>query len=155
MKMDKKALEEAEGALTGPTEKKNDRDFVLWKKVKPNEPFWESQWGNGRPGWHIECSAMIHSIFKTYPVDIHSGGMDLKFPHHDNEIAQSEAFYDCDNWVNYWLHTGPLQIENRKTGKEEKMSKSLGNFIPIREMLKLYSPKQIRFLFLLHQWNVL
>lgn len=83
-------LKEAEGSLTteGVTkDKKDDRDFALWKKTKPGEPAWDSPWGKGRPGWHIECSAMIHAIFNEYPIDIHSGGLDLKFPHHDNEIA--------------------------------------------------------------------
>ena len=139
--------------ITDKTEKKNERDFALWKKAKVNEPEWGSPWGKGRPGWHIECSAMAGAIFKDEPIDIHSGGLDLKFPHHDNEIAQSEAYYGCDCWIKYWFHTGPLTIENKKTGKEEKLSKSLGNFIPLREMLTIYSPRQIRMLFLLHQWD--
>ena len=85
----KELLLEAEGVLTGTNEeeKKNEKDFALWKKSKPGEPVWESTWGKGRPGWHIECSAMAASIFKQCPIDIHSGGVDLKFPHHDNEIA--------------------------------------------------------------------
>lgn len=91
-------LKEAEGVLTQENEgdKKNAQDFALWKKSKENEPFWESPWGQGRPGWHIECSAMCTALFKTYPIDIHAGGEDLKFPHHDNEIAQSEAYFGCD-----------------------------------------------------------
>ena len=84
---DSKLLAEGEGTLGDEKEKQNERDFALWKKAKQNEPSWESPWGKGRPGWHIECSAMAGAIFKDYPIDIHSGGIDLKFPHHDNEIA--------------------------------------------------------------------
>lgn len=93
-----KLLKEGEGVLAelAESEKKNPQDFALWKKSKENEPFWNSPWGEGRPGWHIECSAMSDAIFKKCPLDIHAGGEDLKFPHHDNEIAQSEAFFDCD-----------------------------------------------------------
>lgn len=100
---DEEKLKEGEGALTATDaalEKKDKKDFALWKKVKEGEPFWESDWGPGRPGWHIECSAMVHAIFNEFPIDVHSGGADLKFPHHDNEIAQSEAYYGCDNWIN-------------------------------------------------------
>jgi cysteinyl-tRNA synthetase len=92
---------------------------------------------------------MAGAIFKEYPIDIHSGGCDLKFPHHDNEIAQSEAFYNCDNWINHFWHTGHLHIAGKK------MSKSLKNFSTIKEILSVYSSKQIRFLFLIHQWNTL
>lgn len=91
-------LKEGEGVLAeenAETEKKNAQDFALWKKSKENEPSWTSPWGEGRPGWHIECSAMSNEIFKTCPIDIHAGGEDLKFPHHDNEIAQSEAYFGC------------------------------------------------------------
>ncbi len=120
-------------------EKNNPLDFALWKKVKPNEPYWESPWGNGRPGWHIECSAMsTKHLGKT--IDIHAGGNDLIFPHHENEIAQSE----CANhakFVNYWLHFGFLNIN------DEKMSKSLGNFFTARDILKTYSAESIRMLF--------
>ncbi|CAI2362349.1 unnamed protein product [Moneuplotes crassus] len=145
-----KLLEEGEGVLSNGElsgEKKSPQDFVLWKKSKENEPFWESKWGNGRPGWHIECSVMSHEVFQRYPIDIHAGGEDLKFPHHDNEIAQSEAHHGCDKWVNYWIHIGHLHID------KQKMSKSLKNFIKIKEFLKLYSSRQIRFLFLLQKWN--
>ena len=96
---DQEKLMEGEGVLTegAPvSEKRNPFDFSLWKKSKPGEPLWESPWGQGRPGWHIECSAMASDFFKECPIDIHSGGIDLRFPHHDNEIAQSEAYYDCD-----------------------------------------------------------
>lgn len=145
------ALAEGEGALTAenaPTEKTNPEDFALWKKAKEGEPRWQSPWGEGRPGWHIECSAMAASIFKEFPIDIHSGGVDLKFPHHDNEIAQSEAYYECDNWINNFWHTGHLHIDGLK------MSKSLKNFTTIKEMLQTYSARQVRFMFLLHSWHV-
>ncbi|CDW84464.1 cysteinyl-trna synthetase [Stylonychia lemnae] len=148
---DTEKLKEGEGVLTDAetTEKKNQFDFALWKKSKPGEPVWDSPWGQGRPGWHIECSAMAAEFFKEFPIDIHSGGIDLRFPHHDNEIAQSEAYYDCDNWINYFIHTGHLHIEGKK------MSKSLKNFITIRYILDQYSARQIRFLFLLHNWDSL
>ena len=120
-------------------EKENPLDFALWKKAKPNEPYWESPWGNGRPGWHIECSAMsTKHLGET--IDIHAGGSDLIFPHHENEIAQSE----CANhkkFVNYWIHFGFLNIN------DEKMSKSLGNFFTARDILKSYSAESIRLLF--------
>lgn len=102
-----KLLMEGEGVLADDKaegEKQNKQDFALWKKSKENEPHWTSPWGEGRPGWHIECSAMSHSIFQTYPIDIHAGGEDLKFPHHDNEIAQSEAFHECHQVsINYFI----------------------------------------------------
>lgn len=120
-------------------EKNNPLDFALWKKVKPNEPYWESPWGNGRPGWHIECSAMsTKHLGKT--IDIHAGGNDLIFPHHENEIAQSECA-NHSKFVNYWLHFGFLNIN------DEKMSKSLGNFFTARDILKTYSAESIRMLF--------
>ena len=143
-------LEEAEGALTeGNPDKRYQNDFALWKKVKEGEPSWDSPWGKGRPGWHIECSAMAAAIFKKYPIDIHTGGVDLKFPHHDNEIAQSEAYYNSDNWINYFWHTGHLHIDGKK------MSKSLKNFTTIKEILVDYNARQIRYMFLIHQWNKL
>ena len=145
-------IKEGEGALTAETvasEKINSQDFALWKKAKAAEPSWDSPWGKGRPGWHIECSAMAGAVFKEYPIDIHSGGIDLKFPHHDNEVAQSEAYYGCDNWVNHFWHTGHLHIAGKK------MSKSLKNFTTIKQMLETYTAKQIRFMFLLHQWNIM
>jgi cysteinyl-tRNA synthetase len=120
-------------------EKRNPLDFSLWKKAKPNEPYWESPWGKGRPGWHVECSAMsMKHLGKT--IDIHAGGNDLIFPHHENEIAQSEAC--CTNeFVKYWVHFGFLNIN------EEKMSKSLGNFFTTRDILKKYSANSIRHFF--------
>merc|ERR1711953_1351918 len=143
----KEALAEGEGSLApSGGEKRSDSDFALWKASKPGEPSWESPWGMGRPGWHIECSAMASDIMgKT--MDIHSGGVDLKFPHHDNEIAQSEAYFDSDDWVRYFLHTGHLTIAGCK------MSKSLKNFISIQEALEKNSSRQIRLAFLLHAWD--
>lgn len=126
--------------------KKNSFDFALWKASKPNEPSWKSPWGNGRPGWHIECSTMASNILGKV-LDIHSGGIDLRFPHHDNEVAQSEAFFDHGQWVNYFLHSGHLHIEGLK------MSKSLKNFITIKNMLSKYTSNQIRILFLLNKWD--
>jgi cysteinyl-tRNA synthetase len=120
--------------------KRNPMDFALWKGSKPGEPFWESPWGQGRPGWHIECSAMSEEFLgKTF--DFHGGGKDLVFPHHENEIAQSEAANGCQ-FVRYWLHNGFVNINN------EKMSKSLGNFFTIRTVLEQYNPETLRFFIL-------
>lgn len=127
-------------------EKQNNCDFALWKASKMGEPYWESPWGRGRPGWHIECSAMAsHVIGRS--IDIHSGGVDLQFPHHDNELAQAEAFYGCSQWVNYFIHSGHLAIEGLK------MSKSLKNFVTIREALQKYTARQLRFLFVNQLWD--
>jgi cysteinyl-tRNA synthetase len=116
--------------------KKNPLDFVLWKKSKEGEPFWESPWGKGRPGWHIECSAMSRKYLgETF--DIHGGGEDLVFPHHENEIAQSQAATGKP-LANYWMHNGFVKIN------AEKMSKSLGNIFPVREILKIYHPEVLR-----------
>ncbi|MEK6736920.1 MAG: cysteine--tRNA ligase [Pseudomonadota bacterium] len=120
--------------------KKDPLDFVLWKAAKPGEPYWESPWGNGRPGWHIECSAMSEQFLGEH-FDIHGGGQDLQFPHHENEIAQSEGAHDHP-FVNYWMHNGFVRIDS------EKMSKSLGNFFTVREVLKSYQPEVIRFFIL-------
>ncbi len=122
--------------------KRNPLDFALWKAAKPGEPAWDSPWGPGRPGWHIECSTL--SLKYLGPsFDIHAGGMDLIFPHHENEIAQSEAYLHCEKpFVRYWLHWGPVRL------KEQKMSKSTGVFVPIRELRQQYEPAVIR-LFLL------
>jgi cysteinyl-tRNA synthetase len=115
-------------------------DFVLWKASKPNEPSWDSPWGTGRPGWHIECSAMsTHCLGDHF--DIHGGGQDLQFPHHENEIAQSEGATG-KTFVNLWMHNGFVRID------EEKMSKSLNNFFTVREVLKQYKPEEIRFFIL-------
>jgi cysteinyl-tRNA synthetase len=118
--------------------KEDPRDFALWKAAKKGEVFWESPWGKGRPGWHIECSAMTKSCLGN-TFDIHGGGPDLPFPHHENEIAQSEAANGC-KFVNYWMHAGAVRVDG------DKMSKSLGNFFTIREVLKSYHPEVIRFL---------
>ena len=116
--------------------KKDPMDFVLWKMAKPNEPSWDSPWGRGRPGWHIECSAMSTCCLGNH-FDIHGGGMDLQFPHHENEIAQSEGATK-EKFVNYWMHNGFVRVD------EEKMSKSLDNFFTVREVLKTYRPEIIR-----------
>lgn len=132
------------GARVEVTDVKHDPlDFVLWKLAKPGEPEWDSPWGKGRPGWHIECSAMsMHLLGEHF--DIHAGGRDLIFPHHENEIAQSQAAIHNkaghNKFANVWIHGGFLQIE------KEKMSKSLGNFITIREVLKEHSPEVVRYL---------
>ncbi len=120
--------------------KHNPFDFVLWKKAKPGEPAWNSPWGRGRPGWHIECSAMSTCCLGNH-FDIHGGGMDLQFPHHENEIAQSEGATG-EKFVNVWMHNGFVRVN------EEKMSKSLGNFFTVREVLKQYRPEVIRFFIL-------
>ncbi len=120
--------------------KRNPMDFVLWKMAKANEPAWQSPWGLGRPGWHIECSAMSTCCLGNH-FDIHGGGMDLQFPHHENEIAQSEGATG-EKYVNLWMHNGFVRIN------EEKMSKSLGNFFTVREVLQRYRPEIIRFFIL-------
>ena len=120
--------------------KRDPMDFVLWKSAKPGEPSWDSPWGKGRPGWHIECSVMgAHHLGQQF--DIHGGGQDLQFPHHENEIAQSEAAHDC-TFVNYWMHNGFVRVD------DEKMSKSLGNFFTIRDVLKKYDAEVVRFFIL-------
>eukprot|EP00808_Paulinella_micropora_P026332 g18732.t1 len=140
-------MEEGEGSSTGPaSDKRSPSDFALWKSSKPGEPFWASPWGNGRPGWHIECSAMATDILGTN-MDIHAGGDDLKFPHHDNELAQSEAFSGEHQWVNHFWHVGRLSIEGLK------MSKSLKNFITIRKVLEHQSARNLRILFLQQRWD--
>ncbi|XP_010665537.1 cysteine--tRNA ligase, chloroplastic/mitochondrial isoform X3 [Beta vulgaris subsp. vulgaris] len=116
--------------------KRNPADFALWKSAKEGEPFWESPWGPGRPGWHIECSAMS-SVYLGYSFDIHGGGMDLMFPHHENEIVQSCAAC-CESNIRYWVHNGFVTINS------EKMSKSLGNFFTIRQVIELYHPLALR-----------
>jgi len=122
------------------TNKRDPMDFVLWKQAKDNEPFWESDYGKGRPGWHIECSAMSTEMLGNH-FDIHGGGQDLQFPHHENEIAQSECCTG-EKFVNYWMHNGFVRVN------EEKMSKSLGNFFTIRDVLKDYRAEEIRFFIL-------
>ncbi|MBN4063195.1 cysteine--tRNA ligase [Cardiobacterium sp. AH-315-I02] len=127
-------------------ERKHDPlDFVLWKAVKPGEPCWDSPWGKGRPGWHIECSAMSTCCLGNH-FDIHGGGQDLQFPHHENEIAQSEAATG-ETFVNLWMHNGFVRIN------DEKMSKSLNNFFTVREILKLYKGEEIRYFVLASQYR--
>ncbi|MDH3526388.1 MAG: cysteine--tRNA ligase [Gammaproteobacteria bacterium] len=129
------------GARVAVDEAKQDPlDFVLWKAAKPGEPSWKSPWGDGRPGWHIECSAMSTRCLGAH-FDIHGGGMDLKFPHHENEIAQSEAATG-EHFVNYWMHNGFVKVD------EEKMSKSLGNFFTVREILQRYRAEEVRYFIL-------
>ncbi len=123
--------------VEGGEEKESPMDFALWKASKPGEPSWESPWGQGRPGWHIECSAMSLKYLGD-TLDIHGGGQDLVFPHHENEIAQSESFTGIKPFVKYWMHNGLVQLG------EDKMSKSLGNLITIKEALERYSPDAIR-----------
>ncbi|XHF99958.1 hypothetical protein AWENTII_003437 [Aspergillus wentii] len=156
---DNKLLAEGEGSLASKTtDKRSKSDFALWKSSKPGEPSWSSSWGKGRPGWHIECSAMA-SARLGQQMDIHSGGIDLAFPHHDNELAQSEAYWahvhnhdhahSHDQWVNYFLHMGHLSIQG------SKMSKSLKNFTTVREALerKEWTPRSLRIVFLLGGWK--
>jgi cysteinyl-tRNA synthetase len=137
-----KTLDELKiGARVEVDEDKDDPlDFVLWKAAKPGEPQWDSSWGPGRPGWHIECSAMSTACLGSH-FDIHGGGMDLKFPHHENEIAQSEAATG-DKFVNTWMHVGFVRLN------QEKMSKSLGNFFTVREVLKKFEPEVVRYFIL-------
>jgi cysteinyl-tRNA synthetase len=122
------------------TSKQDPLDFVLWKRSKPDEPKWASPWGDGRPGWHIECSAMSGKLLGEH-FDIHGGGEDLQFPHHENEIAQSEGA-SGNKFVNYWMHNAFVRVD------EEKMSKSLGNFFTVRDVLKKYDPEVVRFFIL-------
>src|SRR6185369_6561577 len=125
--------------------KQDPLDFVLWKHSKPDEPKWPSVWGEGRPGWHIECSAMGCTLLGEH-FDIHGGGQDLQFPHHENEIAQSEGA-NGGKFVNYWMHNGFVRVDNAK------MSKSLGNFFTIRDILKVFDPEVVRFFILRAQYR--
>lgn len=142
LKLSKRNMDEMQaGARIAPGElKRNPMDFALWKAAKPGEPAWDSPWGKGRPGWHIECSAMSSALLgETF--DIHGGGRDLIFPHHENEIAQSEGA-SGKPFVKYWLHNGFVNVD------KEKMSKSLGNFFTIRDILQKYDPEVVRFFIL-------
>ncbi|XP_031413578.1 probable cysteine--tRNA ligase, mitochondrial isoform X3 [Meleagris gallopavo] len=121
------------------TDKRHGRDFALWKAAKPQELSWGSPWGKGRPGWHIECSTISSAVFGKQ-LDIHTGGIDLAFPHHENEIAQCEVYHQCEQWGNYFLHSGHLHVK----GSQEKMSKSLKNYITIKDFLKKFSSDQFR-----------
>ncbi len=134
------------GSRVDPGEEKEDpMDFVLWKSAKKDEPYWESPWGKGRPGWHIECSAMSEK-YLGIPFDIHGGGQDLSFPHHENEKAQSEAAFDKE-FARYWVHNGFVRVN------AEKMSKSLGNFVVIKDILRLYHGEVIRFFLLTNHYR--
>ncbi|NXI98359.1 SYCM protein, partial [Psophia crepitans] len=121
------------------TDKRHGKDFALWKAAKPQEVFWTSPWGKGRPGWHVECSTISSAVFGKQ-LDIHTGGIDLAFPHHENEIAQCEVYHQCEQWGNYFLHSGHLHVK----GSQEKMSKSLKNYITIKDFLKKSSSDQFR-----------
>ncbi|XP_063240086.1 cysteine--tRNA ligase, cytoplasmic isoform X2 [Bacillus rossius redtenbacheri] len=147
---DAKSLQDGEGDLCVSaerlSEKRSPNDFALWKSSKRGEPWWDSPWGRGRPGWHIECSVMASAVCGG-SLDIHTGGVDLKFPHHDNELAQAEAYFGHDHWVRYFLHSGHLTIAGCK------MSKSLKNFVTIKDALRKHSARQLRLAFLLHSWK--
>ncbi|NXF86884.1 SYCM protein, partial [Eubucco bourcierii] len=121
------------------TDKRHSKDFALWKAAQPQELSWTSPWGKGRPGWHIECSTVSSAVFGKQ-LDIHTGGIDLAFPHHENEIAQCEVYHQCDQWGNYFLHSGHLHVK----GSKEKMSKSLKNYITIKDFLKKFSSDEFR-----------
>ena len=146
-KLSHQPLEDLEaGARIDVSEVKEDpMDFCLWKSAKPGEPFWESPWGQGRPGWHIECSAMVNRYLGD-TIDIHCGGQDLIFPHHENEIAQSECANGCA-FARFWMHNGYINVDNRK------MSKSLGNFFTVREVAKVYGYEPIRYLMISSQYR--
>lgn len=140
-------INDGEGSLSVQTNsKRNSADFALWKASKPGEPAWDSNWGRGRPGWHIECSVMASDVLGS-TIDIHSGGVDLCFPHHDNELAQSEAYFDNKQWINYFMHNGHLHIQG------QKMSKSLKNFITVEEALQTYTARQLRLVFAFGNWE--
>jgi cysteinyl-tRNA synthetase len=146
-KLSKRKLDDmiAGARVTVEVNKKNPMDFALWKASKPGEPAWPSPWGEGRPGWHIECSVMSTKYLGS-TFDIHGGGKDLIFPHHENEIAQSEAAYGT-NFAKYWVHNGFVNIN------QEKMSKSLGNFFTVREILQRYQPEVLRLFLLLSHYR--
>ena len=138
---------ESSGRIASDEQKRDPKDFAVWKAAKPGEISWDSPWGKGRPGWHIECSAMIrHHLGDT--IDIHGGGNDLIFPHHENEILQTEAATGGKRLANYWMHNGMLQVKGRGMSKEEKMSKSLGNFFRVKDVAEKYCSQEIRFFFL-------
>ena len=146
-KLSHQPLEDLEAGARIATDdiKEDPMDFCLWKGAKPGEPYWASPWGNGRPGWHIECSAMAgRYLGKT--IDIHCGGLDLIFPHHENEIAQSECANDCD-FAHYWMHNGFINVDNHK------MSKSLGNFFTVRDVAEKYGYEPIRYLMISSQYR--
>jgi len=139
-------LSKERGADPSDTRKKDPLDFILWQKSTEGEPSWDSPWGNGRPGWHIECSAMIYKTLGIQ-IDIHGGGNDLIYPHHESEIAQSETFTGVSPFVAYWIHTGMVEY----TG--EKMAKSVGNLIMVHDLLQTYSANTIRYYLLSHHYR--
>ncbi len=146
-KLSHQPLEDLEAGARIATDdiKEDPMDFCLWKGAKPGEPYWDSPWGDGRPGWHIECSAMAEKYLgKT--IDIHCGGLDLIFPHHENEIAQSECANGCD-FAHYWMHNGFINVDNHK------MSKSLGNFFTVRDVAEKYGYEPIRYLMISSQYR--
>eukprot|EP00123_Amoebidium_parasiticum_P013235 comp21843_c3_seq1/m.31198 comp21843_c3_seq1/g.31198 ORF comp21843_c3_seq1/g.31198 comp21843_c3_seq1/m.31198 type:complete len:629 (-) comp21843_c3_seq1:231-2117(-) len=145
------AVREGDVETEGKEEKRHHRDFALWKNATPAElqmqgAHWPSPWGNGRPGWHIECPVMCSHMFGQH-LDVHTGGIDLAFPHHENEIAQCEAHHDTEQWVNYFLHTGHLHVEG------QKMSKSLKNFTTVQAFLQQHSAQQFRLFALMTKYN--
>ncbi|KZZ66592.1 cysteine--tRNA ligase, partial [Oleiphilus sp. HI0130] len=146
-KLSKKNIEDLQSGARVEVEalKEDPLDFALWKAAKEGEAYWDSPWGKGRPGWHIECSAMSTCCLGS-TFDIHGGGPDLKFPHHENEIAQSEAATG-KTYVNYWMHAGAVRVN------KEKMSKSLGNFFTIREVLEKYAPEVVRYFLISSQYR--
>ncbi|XP_007501349.2 probable cysteine--tRNA ligase, mitochondrial isoform X1 [Monodelphis domestica] len=135
------------GVEPDDSDKRHASDFALWKAAKPQEIFWASPWGNGRPGWHIECSTISSLVFGSQ-LDIHTGGIDLAFPHHENEIAQCEVYHQCKQWGNYFLHSGHLHVKGK-----EKMSKSLKNYITIKDFLKKFSPDVFRMFCMLSSYR--
>lgn len=137
---------QSSGRIADDPNKKGPLDFALWKAAKPGEISWDSPWGKGRPGWHIECSAMIYKNMGPR-IDIHGGGNDLIFPHHEDEILQTEAVTE-EPLSNYWMHNGMLQVKGHGMSKEEKMSKSLGNFFTVRDVLQKFDGHTVRFYFL-------
>jgi L-cysteine:1D-myo-inositol 2-amino-2-deoxy-alpha-D-glucopyranoside ligase len=139
-------LSKERGANPDDPRKEDPLDFIMWQSSKADEPSWESPWGKGRPGWHIECSAMAYKYIDKR-VDIHGGGSDLLYPHHESEIAQSENFTDVKPFVTYWMHTGAVGYQG------QKMSKSLGNLIMVSELLKKHSPETLRYLLLSHHYR--
>ena len=139
-------LSKERGANPDDPHKEDPLDFIMWQKSLPDEPSWESHWGAGRPGWHIECSAMVYQYIDNN-IDIHGGGIDLIYPHHESEIAQSENFTGVKPFTNTWMHTGAVHYEG------EKMSKSLGNLIMVVKLLETYSAEAIRYLLLSHHYR--
>jgi len=139
-------LSKERGANPDDPRKEDPLDFILWQKSLPDEPSWQSPWGQGRPGWHIECSAMSYQTLGEQ-IDIHGGGTDLIYPHHESEIAQSENFTGKKPFVKYWMHTGAVMYEG------EKMSKSLGNLVMVSDLMKKYSANAIRYLLLSHHYR--